>query len=134
MGISLLLLASPVKPVTPPHGHIRRDGLVLGVGPEAHRAVLPADTAGLEAAERAAEGHRGAVDRDGAGADAAGDRKGMGLVGRPDATGEAVFGVVGDADGLVLVAVGDDDRTGPKISSRAMRIELPTSAKTVGVT
>ena len=50
----------------------------------------------------------------------------------PDAAGEAVVGVVGDLDRLLLGVEGDDREDGPKISSRAMVMSLDTFEKTVG--
>ena len=50
-----------------------------------------------------------------------------------DGAGEAVLGVVGDREGLGKVEALMMARTGPKISSWAMRAVGATSAKTVGV-
>ena len=61
-----------------------------------------------------------------------GDAVGGGHVAGPDGGGQAVVGVVGASDGLVLVVVGQDAETGPKISSRAMRMSSPTPVNTVG--
>src|SRR3954451_14556293 len=80
-------------------------GVVLErVGPE-----LPPDPGLLEASEwgRHTDGSVG-VDRDGAGLQRPRDPQRLGAVSRPDRTGEAVDGVVGEAQRLLLVAEGDD--------------------------
>ena len=65
-----------------------------------------------------AEGRHGVegttVDLDLAAADAAGDGLGPLGIARPDAGRQAVDGVVGDADGVVLVLVGNDREDGPE--------------------
>jgi len=52
-------------------------------------------------------------------------------VGAADVAVQAVDGVVGDVDGFFLRAIRQDDKTGQKISSRAMRMSLVTLTNTV---
>src|SRR5688572_24670027 len=75
---------------------------------EAVLAVLAAVAAVLVATEGGLRVERAAVDLDLAGADAPGDGLGPLGVGALHAAGEAVVGVVGDADRVLLVVVGDD--------------------------
>ncbi len=85
------------------------DGLDLEILLESLQAVLPPQSALLVAAE----GHvgmepRAAVDRQRAGADASGHAELALLVGATDHAAQPVARVVGDADGVVVVLVGDD--------------------------
>ena len=84
------------------------DGLELEVRLETLGAELAADARALVAAERGAPLHGEPVDGVGAGADAAGDVDAVVDVGRPHRARQAVVAVVGDADGVGLVVVGDD--------------------------
>lgn len=108
------------------------DRLVLDVAGQADLAVLAAEAARLESPEGAVEADRRSVQRDRPGTQSADDVQGPVGIRGPDAAGEAVLEVVGDADGVVIVVVGDDDQDGPKISSCTMRMLLSTSANTVG--
>jgi shikimate kinase len=90
-------------------------------------AALAAVAGLLVAAERRAMSLTAAVEVHHAGAQATRRRPGAFEVGRRHVAREPVGGVVGDADGLVLVVVGRMQSTGPKISSRAMVMSLRTS-------
>ena len=98
-------------------------------------AVLAAVARLLVAAERGERVEGAAVDLDLAGADALGDADRAVLVGRPDAAGEAVVGVVGDPDRVLLVRRRAGSRA-PGRRSPPGRSSSPvvTSEKTVGRT
>ena len=49
-------------------------------------------------------------------------------------TRQPVGSVIRNSDRIAFVLIRDDERTGPKISSRAMVMSLRTSANTVGFT
>src|ERR1700733_11846798 len=85
------------------------DAFVLEVFAQADCPVLASCAAGFVAAERTVEAVRGSVDGDGAGANASSDLQRRRCAGRPDPSGQAVFRVVGDPDGVVDVVVGDDN-------------------------
>src|SRR3954451_11906923 len=73
---------------------------------DAEAAQFPAVAGLLEAAERRERVEHAAVDLHLTRADPAGDRLGALLVAGPHAAGEAVLGVVGDPDRVLLVVVG----------------------------
>src|SRR5712691_12653171 len=75
-------------------------------------AELAAAAGLLEAAERGEGVEAAAVDVHLAGAEAAGNAFGAGGVARPDAAGQAVHGVVRDADRVVVVLVREDGEHG----------------------
>jgi hypothetical protein len=90
-------------------GDVDVDVLGLGVLQVALLAELAADP-GLLVAAKGVPGVEQVVvvDPDGAGAQALGDPDGPGRVAAPDGAGQAVGGVVGDGDRLVVVVEGDD--------------------------
>ena len=97
----------PAQPVSPWIGSVSRK---LTQAVSAVLAVVPGP---LVAAEGRIEGDRCPVDVHGAGAQPAGDSARTILVGRRGDPGRPVAGVVGDADGVVLVLVADqrEDRS-----------------------
>src|SRR4051794_1287392 len=84
------------------------EGLDLEELAEADRAELPPEACLLVAAEGRGPVGAAAVHRPLPGAQAPGDAGGALGVSRPDAPGEAVDAVVGDAHGVVLVVVRQD--------------------------
>src|SRR5262245_43039120 len=83
------------------------DVFELAVGPERPAAAVAADTGALVAAEGGVGVHRAAVDLHGAGAERARDAHAARRVAGPHVAVEAVVGVVGEGDRLVLVGEGD---------------------------
>src|SRR5215217_5466966 len=93
--------------VTRGRAPLELEALGLQVLLDAELAQLTAPAGLLVAAEGRHGVERPAVDLDLAGADAAGHGLGPLGVARPHPAGEAVDGVVGDAQGLLLVVVGE---------------------------
>src|ERR1700730_17884460 len=93
----------------------QHDGLVLGVVGQRLGAALPAEPGVLEPAEGPVrvEGAR-RVDRDRPGPDPRGHRLAALEVGGPHRAGQAVLGVVGQGDRLVLAVITDDGRDRPR--------------------
>ena len=90
------------------------DGLDLEVFLEAEQPVFAAVAGPFVAAERGMGVPRRGVDVDLARADAQGDAAGLREIGTVDVTAKAVFGVVGNRNGLVDVIIGNDDQHRPE--------------------
>jgi hypothetical protein len=75
-----------------------------------------------------------AVDANGAGVDATGQRDVAVQVAGPNRSSEAEVAIVGQREGSSLSVYAMMLSMGPRISSRASRSPLPTSAKTLGST
>ena len=89
------------------------DAAGLEVGQQTLGAELPAEAGLLEPAERHQRERRvAAVDGDAAGAHPAGDREAARVVAGPHAARQAVAGVVGDADRVVLAVERDERQHG----------------------
>jgi hypothetical protein len=104
------------------------DGLEFDEFGQSEGTHFAADAACLVTAERSVEADRSGVDHEETGAGMAGDVEAALGVRGPHAAAEAVHGVVGDPDRVHFVVVGITTMADPKISSRAMRMNVSESA------
>ncbi len=109
-------------------------GLGLEVFGEPVRAQFAAHPGLLVTAEGRKGVEASAVDVDLTGLQPPGERGGLGVVARPDGTGESVHGAVRDAQGVLLVLVAQDAEHGTEDLLLGDRHLGATSAKTVGRT